>query len=283
LGWDMKKLLVAFIAFHLASCSYLSTKKVNLFGSWRLNDVAATSKKSDFDIEAGLSDVVSNGAMLNLFKDSTYSYISGRGEYKFGKWKFDEDEKRIFFLSTKGSTDVLLFSTSVNAKKIPELELTDEDAGMSLKYSKEGEPLENSADDPFHPSNNTWRLKPAAPESKEKLKERLANYFRHFALILKAAKARKQEVIYFGLSQGPIQVYNGGIGIRPLKSVPATWKNTYYDDADAATAYSFYEKVLKQKIYQGGSVGDWVEDDYKIILSLYKEIKQLETDSTSLQ
>jgi hypothetical protein len=271
----MKKLLVALISFYLLSCAQHSTKKINFLGSWRLNDVSSISQKSDFDNEAALREEVSSGAMLNLFKDSTYSFISGKGEYDFGKWKFEEEGNHLVFLSTKGAANVVIVSTSVGPKKVTELELTDEKKGKSLKYSKEGEPLENPGDDPFHTVNNTWRLKPAAPESKEKLKERLANYFKHFALIFKAAKERKNEVIYFGLSQGPIKVYNGGIGIRPFNSVPAAWKNIFYNEEDAMAAYAIYEKVLGDEVYQGGSVGDWVEDDYKIMQALYQEIKLL--------
>ena len=42
----------------------------------------------------------------------------------------------------------------------------------------------------------------------------------------------------FTFSQGPIQVYKGGIGILPINAVPVLWKRTFYNEADAATAKS---------------------------------------------
>jgi len=241
-----------------------------------LHDVRSDAKKSSFDAEAELMQVVSEGALFSFFNDGSYTYISGKGNYVTGKWNVEKGENYLSLIAPGGSKEKLEFSVSSKPGQPVELVLKNGETGTQQKYTRDAEPVGQAFDDPYYPSNNTWRLKPAAPESKEQIKERLANYFKHFALILKAAKERKQDVVYFGLSKGPIHVYNGAIGILQLGEVPETWKKTYYNEADAETAYHLFEKALQQSSYQGGSVGDWVEDDYKILQTLYHGIKQMD-------
>lgn len=56
---------------------------------------------------------------------------------------------------------------------------------------------------------------------------RLTNNIKHVALILKTAKEDKLPVASFQFSQGPVKIYNGGIGIHPLAFVPQSWKAVF--------------------------------------------------------
>lgn len=40
-------------------------------------------------------------------------------------------------------------------------------------------------------------------------------------------------------------------------------------EEEAAAAYQVYESYLRKNSYRGGGTGDWVEDDYNILLSIY--------------
>ncbi len=73
----------------------------------------------------------------------------------------------------------------------------------------------------------------------------------------------------FEYSQGPIKIYNGGIGIHPYDIVPQSWKDSFYNEEEAITTYRLYESYLRKNDYRGGGTGNWVEDDYNILLSIY--------------
>ncbi len=106
--------------------------------------------------------------------------------------------------------------------------------------------------DPSLYENNTWRIKPAKAESNEQLLDRLGNYIKHLAYILKAGADQKQQAVSFEFSEGLIKIYNGGIGIKPIDEVPLTWVNTCYSDEQALTAYKMFEGYLiTSKSYKG--------------------------------
>ena len=145
-----------------------------------------------------------------------------------------------------------------------------------MKFIKESEPLKDFKNDPFYASNNVWRIKPTEPESSIQLKKRLTNYFKHLSLILKSAKDRNQTVVSFEFSQGPVQIYNGGIGIYDYSLLPEYWKESFFDEVDVSASYRVYEKYLNSNTYKGVSIGDWIEDDYNIILSIYADFSEAE-------
>lgn len=105
----------------------------------------------------------------------------------------------------------------------------------------------------------------------------MAGYIKHLALLLKASKERKEDVVSFGFSLGPVKIYNGAIGIYPYDIVPQEWKNSFYNDSTALAAYSIFNNYLKTTSYKGAGVGEWIEDDYNILLSIYADFNKTGT------
>lgn len=254
-----------------------TTTESSIPGTWHLYDVEPLKGKGggdSFSKNANLKKAVKEGAILCLFEDGSYSDVKGDGEFKTGKWKFSQENKSISFIDSGRASDPvkIKLEKNINGKQI--LTLSMEKRNVALKFIKESESLKEFTSDPFYASNNKWRIKPDQPENSTALTNRLANYFKHLALILKAAKERKQDIVSFEFSPGPVKIYNGGIGIHPYAIVPVNWKNSFYDEGDAATAYRKYEEYLKTSSYKGAGTGDWIEDDYKILLIIYSDISQ---------
>jgi hypothetical protein len=185
-----------------------------------------------------------------------------------GKWG-KKKSNRIEITGLRADPEVGKIKTEKNNKGISYevFELMRE--GIVFKFIKSAPAVKNEKDDPFHPANNQWRVKSAGKESVEQLKEKMAGYFKHLALLLKASKERQQDVVSFEFSKGPVKIYSGAIGIYPYEMVPGEWKNTFYNDSSALAAYQLFEKHLTTSSYKGSGTGDWVEDDYKILISIY--------------
>jgi hypothetical protein len=264
------------------SCSFINNKsnESTLIGTWRLNDIeqiknTTESSESSFETMAGLKKIVKEGDLLSLFEDGSYSEMS-KEEYKTGNWKFSDKQKTLSFIDT--GLGIRQFSVNIenniNGKQI--VTLLNKQRNVAMKFIKESESLKDFKNDPFYASNNLWRLKPKHSESLSQLNMRLANYFKHLALILNAAKNRKQDVVSFEFSQGPVKIYNGGIGIYPYNIIPDYWKDSFFDEAEATSAYLNYEKYLKTNTYKGVGIGNWIEDDYNILLSIYADFSEPE-------
>jgi hypothetical protein len=254
----------------------LSTK--SLLGSWRLFDLEnITPNNTQKNVEkllteADNNEIVKQGIILSFFKDGTYTEVHGLGYYRTGKWKYSSKEKMLYFSDSAGTRAIKVVAETVNKRQT--INLTSTSIQKNLKFARDAEPLKEFDEDPFYFKNNTWRVKPAQSETHDQLVKRLGNYFRHLLYILKSSKERKQAVVSFEFSQGLVRIYNGGIGIIPYEAVSKNWTDTYYDEANAREAYLAFQKYLMTNSYRGGAIGDWIEDDYNILLSIYGDTQK---------
>jgi hypothetical protein len=245
-----------------------------LTGSWQLFDVVLQDETdASFSSAVNLKAKVKEGAVLSFFDDKSYSELEGPGTFTSGTWTAEGDDALALSGSGKGTRNALIKEEETSAGK-PYDVLLVERGSLVLKYRKITEPLKLYRDDPFYKTNNQWRTKPSKPESTRELTQRMAGYFKHLALVLKAAKDRKQDVVSFAFSKGPVKIYNGGIGIYPYELVPEEWKNSFYNDSSARAAFSLYENYLRTTSYKGAGIGDWVEDDYNILISIYADFSE---------
>lgn len=250
----------------------------SLPGTWRLSDVSTMNTASrsgvSFEEEAKRKQMVKEGLMIALFEDGTYSELRGTDPLKTGKWKYKSEDEALYFMDPEKKTEPLPVRIEKNRYGKEMMTLQLKARRLELRLAKEAATLKDFTDDPFYATNNQWRIRPSKPESPEELTKRFANYLKHIALILKAAKERKQDIVSFEFSKGPIQIYNGGIGAYPYESIPQNWKACFYNEDDALKAYRLYEHYLRTTSYRGGGTGDWVEDDYNILLSIYAGLTQ---------
>ncbi|MEI9958956.1 MAG: hypothetical protein WDM90_22180 [Ferruginibacter sp.] len=267
---------VIILSFSGCSLNGKLTSEKNLQGTWRLYDITLiqTDPKGgdSFSETAALKKMVKDGDVLSFFKDESYYEISGEGKYKTGNWHFTEKDASLSFIDSGKATAAIMMKIEKNEMGKEILSLPNTAKNLLLKYIKESDPLKEFTEDPFYKNNNEWRIKPSHTEDSVQLIKRLSNYIKQLACVLKAAKERKQEVVSFEYSLGPVKIYNGGIGVHPYNILPDSWKNCFYNEADALKAYGIYEKYLATSRYRGAGTGDWIEDDYNILLTIYSGI-----------
>ncbi len=253
----------------------VSTK--SLLGTWRLfnlenSDSSNTQNIEKLLTEADNNEIVKQGMLLSFFKDGTYTEVQGLGYYRTGKWKYSRKEKIIYFSDSAATRALKVIPQTINKRQT--ITLTSTLIQKNLKFARDAEPLKEFDEDPFYFKNNTWRMKPLQSEIHDQLVKRLGNYFRHLLYILKSSKERKKAVVSFEFSQGLVRIYNGGIGIMPYGAVSKNWIDTYYNEANAQEAYMAFQKYLTTNSYRGASIGDWIEDDYNILLSIYGDTQK---------
>ena len=253
----------------------VSTK--SLLGSWRLFNLenintAKTQNVEKLLTEADNNEIVKQGIILSFFKDGTYTEIQGSGYYRTGKWKYSSKEKMLNF-SDSGTTRAIKVTTEIINNR-QTISLTSTVLQKKLKFTRDADPLKELDEDPFYFKNNAWRIKPTQLETHDELIKRLGNYFRHLLYILKSSQERKKDVVSFEFSQGLVRIYNGGIGIIPYSAVSKNWIDTYYDEANVREAYLAFQKYLATNSYRGAGIGDWIQDDYNILLSIYGDTQK---------
>lgn len=273
----MKNYLYLFFAINFFSCSNEPTfNEKDLIKAWRLSEVISMDGENNemnellkLAFEEGLLE---DGYVLYFFPDKKFTELTGYSS-EVGNWEFDGKELKF------GDKKIQIEKFKEMRKKvflIGDLLIDDEKFKPKLRWVKEVEMLEQFKMDPFYPKNNLWRNKPSQKENENQIRERLLNYVLHFAYILKASTERDHNVVSFAHSLGIIKVYRGGIGIVKTEQINEEWKDCFFDEEDAMIAYDLFNSYLNRGVYKGGTTGNWVKDDYKILMSLYRKIKNKE-------
>lgn len=242
---------------------------------WRLADIKFNKDEEvpemDLMAEAMSNAILEEGFMMCIFPNGIGSEIHGK-DYSTFKWKLIEDNKSLLFKYPTYSDTIQLLNFEERKKR----------GYLTVQYPKLGtfefinakEMLQNPKNDPFHPINNEWRIKPKALEDTLAIKKRIANHVQHYAYLLKASMDRDEQVVSFEFSQGIIKIYQGGIGVVRPKQISDLWRNSFYNPDQAMQAYILFKKYLGGNTYKGATSGSWVKDDYDILLSIYKKIME---------
>lgn len=245
--------------------------KEELSNIWTLSDIKFIGKdnaSTSLLDEAINNEKTEKGFTLGFFNDGN-GFQLRKGVYKSFKWKLSNEELELTFKTHTTKIPVLDYLKTKTRTTL----LLDFKKDGDFEFVLTGNMLSNISNDPFYPENNEWRKKPSRKETKKELHNRVKNYVKHNALILKAASERSADVISFEHSQGVIKIYRSAIGIINYENISPQWYTCFFNKEDAEKGYYIYEEYLSKNKYRGASTGEWVNDDYKILLSIYKEME----------
>lgn len=282
----MKHQLIFFVLifFVLSGCNHniseneqvpMNNKRI-LLGTWQLSDLSkpeSNSKEGEDMLlkEAEDKKMVKEGLIISFFPDSSFTQVKGTGEYESGKWYYANKGKSICFSSLSRKDTVFVKYEIINNQQF--MNLVNPNKDITMSFIKYVDVLADYSQDPFYPANNSWRIKPNQPETDEQLHQRLGNYIKHVAYLLKTSHERQLSVLSYVFSQGIIKIYQNAVGIYPLEIIPQSWKNTYYNEEEAQIAYEMYDEYLRISPYKGAKTGEWVIVDYDILTSIYGDVK----------
>ncbi|WP_299883600.1 hypothetical protein [uncultured Lacinutrix sp.] len=259
-----KHLLYVTILFFSYCSSPVKEEKSSIIGSWKLLEVKTPNQ------ENSEKSSKSNKLILHMFPDSTYTELEGY-KTRSGKWS-SLKENHFKYGNTKL---VIEKEDKVNNSLLVNIYNEKENLESKLKLVEAEKVLKDYKEDPFYPDNNKWRQKPSRKETNEEIRARLLNYMLHYAYVLKASIERNSEKVSFAHSTGIIKLYQVGIGILPKNKIKTPWINCFYDHDDAMKAFYLFKSYLDEDgVFKGTSTGDWVKDDFDILMTLHSKIKR---------
>ncbi|REA56612.1 hypothetical protein DSL64_26170 [Dyadobacter luteus] len=236
--------------------------EINPEGTWRL---------SDMNGELPEENPLSAATLYSFFPDSTFSEVKSSGEFAAGAWSYNKVDSSLTIKKEKITLTYHVWAGR-DGDGVKVLMLTQPD-NSSLELGAFGKKLDVYKEDPFYPANNTWRNRPAKAECKQEVLSRLRGYLLHSAYLFKAADTRKQSIISWEFSKGILKIYRSGIGVVKQKSVPGEWISYFHSEEDALLAHTILEDFFMTTTYKGEATGNWVKDDYDILISTYERLK----------
>ncbi len=248
-------------------------KLIDLSSSKNMADILCQGWELEEDLEAL---TMSNDAMgmqpfrsFYLSADSTY-VKDPRNVMEYGQWKFDNTAKTITLNRSTGEKDVYKIGALASN------ELIAVNNGLAsvtkLKYVSGGKRYRNASDDPWHISNNRWRIKPAKPETDEAIRQRVKEFIYFHILFYRDNIARDKKVISFYGIPTCLKWYAGGIIIIKKDELPANWFDCFYNKAQAMKGYGVMDDVIGKKYKWTKGQASWVKKNLAVLEQMYQKI-----------
>lgn len=271
----IKYLLLTVVIF-FSNCE--SAEKIvenEMIGSWELSKMkilnADNTVVENTTSSTLVNEVLSKGLTLHFYPDSSYTVVKDK-KIEHGQWSYSNGKELKY---GNKRLEIKAFDLKDSIRRVNVISYNEETKSSSdLELIEELDKLKNYKEDPFHFSNNEWRLRANRKETDSEIANRLANYILHNAYILKASYERNDVKVSFAHSRGVIKIFQGGIGAVKEEKINNTWKACFYDEADAMKAYNLYRSHLgREGFLRAKTSGDWVKADYELLLKLYSKIQ----------
>jgi len=178
---------------------------------------------------------------LALFRDLTVTE-NARCGIRMGKWELNKEKSELYLHFANGRSKTYI----VRKIAMKQMELVWQKGRDSaiIQLSAPAIVHKRPLDDPFHPLNNQWRIKPLAPESNEQLRQRIKEYTHFYSLFFWDNHQREEKDISFSGLPCCFVWYNGGIGMQSRIELDKRWINCFYSESQAFKAYDMLADLL---------------------------------------
>jgi hypothetical protein len=190
---------------------------------------------------------------------------------EYGTWKFDNAAKKIILTHSDGSRD----EYKIAKLAVDELVVINTGVGSitQLKYVSDGKTYYQHPNDPFHMSNNRWRIKPKKAETGEQIKQRLKDYLHFHILFYRDNLARRAKTISFYGFPTCLKWYAGGIYIIKKEELAENWYKCFYNKEQAMKAYMMMDDLIGKKYKWPEEKNiSWVKKNLAVLEQMYEKL-----------
>ncbi len=207
---------------------------------------------------------------FSFFEDASV-VENPRDKIKFGKWTLDEVNKTINIEYNSGGKAQLKI-VAIGAKQMILMKQGDT---KKVEYKADAKMQPNPADDPFHASNNQWRIKPARSESDSAIKQRTEQCVLFYSKFLADNANRSGTIISFVGFPTCFKWYRGGVSIKSAATVEEKWINCYYNKAEAMKGYDLLDRIIGKKYKWNKEEANWVKQSADVVHQMYDTLRLL--------
>jgi hypothetical protein len=246
---------------------------VNLSGNKNIPEILCQGWELQDDLESLSLSSEAEGMMpfrsFYLSADSTY-IKDPRNGMSYGRWEFNNAAKTITMQQKNGNRDVY----KIGSLAVKELVAINSGIGSitKLKYVSSGKRYANPSSDPYHISNNLWRIAPKKAETDEALRSRLKAFLWFHILFYRDNLAKEEKTISFYGFPTCLKWYAGGIFIIKKEKLPDNWFACFYNKEQALKAYQMMDEIISKKYkWPKGNIS-WVKKNLSVLEQMYGQM-----------
>ena len=208
----------------------------------------------------------------SFYLSADHTYIKDvRNFMEYGTWNFDNASKKINLTHNNRNKDEYKIA-QLAADELVVIN-TGIESITKLKYVSEGKTYVQPTEDPFHISNNRWRIKPQYSETDTQLKQRLKEYLHFHILFYRDNLARQEKTISFYGFPTCLKWYVGGIFIIKKEELAENWYKCFYNNAQALKAYIMMDDLIGKKYnWPTDKSMSWVKKNLTVLEQMYEKL-----------
>jgi hypothetical protein len=248
-------------------------KLISLSGAKDMESLLCQGWELEDDLDAVHSSDESMGILpfRSYYLSPDFTFVKNpRNAMEYGRWQYDKEQKTITFSYSNGGKDIYKIAALAPDELV--LVNTGIKSMTTLKFLAAGKRYREVADDPFHISNNKWRLHPQKPETDEQVKQRLKEYL-HFNILFYRNNLAKEEktITFYGLPTC-LKWYAGGIYMVKEDKLNENWTYCFYNKDQAMKAYKMMEALLTGKYNWPKGKISWVNKNLSVLEQMYERL-----------
>lgn len=219
------------------------------------------------------SDLQTVNRGYSFFKDGSM-IKNPRGSYRQGTWTLNEAKKPYTLeIRYKDGTTEALQVAKLDAKHLTLNEGKGAGDKKLVAYLGEALSHENIQDEPFHISNNSWRIRPSKPESEEAIRARLKGCVHFFVLFYDHSIHSNTQTVTFSGLPSCFRWYSGGIYLQKENVLQPEWINCFYDKKQAFEAYAMAEDMLAKKYTWPKGERNWMKQNVFVLKQMEEQLR----------
>lgn len=234
----------------------------NLCQHWELGKMEGASS-SELVMDENFDRV---RPQYNFYKDGSV-LENPRKDIHIGKWQLRGGDSLLLYFTD--STQKWYIITTIDSRNLRLITKNKSGKALFLNLSGNGMIHGNMYNDPFHPVNNQWRIRPDQPEADSAIRKRVTNCLKFFALYYRDNLLRNYSSIDFEGFPKIFSWYRGGIGLPDRDKIDSTWTNCFYDKADAMKGYKFLRMLIVDYEYDWPEKQQWYLQTHSVLEQMY--------------
>lgn len=207
---------------------------------------------------------------LALFTDHS-AVLNPRCDLKMGTWNLDKENGEMSLQWKDGSADLFI----VRQRALRQMELAWHRGGdlALVRLKSDAIVHRRLLEDPYYPSNNRWRVRPATKETHEQLRRRVKECVHWYALFFTDNHRRQATDISFSGLPSCFEWYNGGIGMQSRSGLDKKWIGCFYSEDQAYTAYGMIaDELAKHELKWPEHPTSWVKQTGEVLQQLTEKL-----------
>ncbi|MFM9910430.1 MAG: hypothetical protein ACKVOW_13850, partial [Chitinophagaceae bacterium] len=198
-----------------------------------------------------------------------------RSHLKIGQWKAGYLGKRLILTVVYPNDPPReYYIQSINAVSLVLYEKGKAGTLMKVHLEADGLMHQDERNDPFHPINNQWRLKPLKSETDLAIYQRTKQCVKFFVLYYRDQIKRHHTTISFLGLPAIFHWYSGGIGLFDKDKIEDSWIQCFYNKEQSLKAYKILESLIVDYEFEWPKdAPNWVYQTHAVLEQMYAKMK----------